>query len=302
MITNLSKVWKQGVKQLWQCDWMGSMDARWSVPTSACRTHEPWMCCLHTLWFTLESLFGLMYSPMVNGILHYRRHPKIFLHTFIFLLNWRWFYVPKDSTNTGNDGARIKIGQNAPHENNLEHNLTTDRLTLGDYFGIGIDSPDLWSAAYREAVENFGGEIDLAILEERNVVQLFRELEDIKKEVTHESAFLRGVQYLHSIWVPLERFKLALDLASPLTNLEPTATTVCGVIRSVTAVSFKNFRCKCQQEIITSKVLTCFYADYYQFWNCWFRLRKANCENVRADKKDIHQVSTTWIFFSSSNL
>jgi hypothetical protein len=49
--------------------------------------------------------------------------------------------------------------------------------------------------------------------------------------------FLRGVAYLRSIQVPLERFKLALDLASPLANLDPAASTVIGVVRSVTAVS-----------------------------------------------------------------
>jgi hypothetical protein len=70
-----------------------------------------------------------------------------------------------------------------------------------------------------------------------NAVQLFNELEDIEKDVTQESIFMRGVAYLRSIQVPLERFKLALDLASPLGNLDPTAATVVGVVKSVTAVS-----------------------------------------------------------------
>lgn len=62
------------------------------------------------------------------------------------------------------------------------------------------------------------------------------ELESIDSETTRKSAFLRGVAYLRSIQVPLERFKLALDLASPLANLDPVASTVIGVVRSVTAV------------------------------------------------------------------
>lgn len=100
-----------------------------------------------------------------------------------------------------------------------------------------VASSDLWSAAYREAVDSLGEDIDVAILKGKNVAQLFRELEEIDMEATQESAFLRGVKYLQSIQVPLQTFKLALDLASPLTSLEPTATTVFSVVRSVTAVS-----------------------------------------------------------------
>ncbi|KAK0368732.1 hypothetical protein CLIM01_13916 [Colletotrichum limetticola] len=70
-----------------------------------------------------------------------------------------------------------------------------------------------------------------------NIAQLFKELERVDKDATDESAFLRGVRYLRSIQVPLERFKLALDLTAPLTALEPTTSTVFGVIRGVTAVA-----------------------------------------------------------------
>jgi len=96
---------------------------------------------------------------------------------------------------------------------------------------------DLWSAAYREAVENLGKDIDVAILKGDSVAELFKHLENMDKDTTQESAFLRGVKYLHSLQVPLERFKLALDLSSPLTSMEPTSI-VFGVVRGVTAVSF----------------------------------------------------------------
>jgi hypothetical protein len=144
--------------------------------------------------------------------------------------------VPRESANTENDEARIQTEQSPLHGNRLEQNLTTDRLTLRGDIGSVIVSSDLWSAAYREAIENLGDEIDIAILNGKNVAQLFKELEEIGKGVTHESAFLRGVRYLRSLQVPLERFKLALDLASPLTSFEPTAATVFGVVGGVTAV------------------------------------------------------------------
>lgn len=96
---------------------------------------------------------------------------------------------------------------------------------------------DLWSKAYREAVQSMGQDVDVAILKGENIAQLFKELEKVDKDATNESIFLRGVRYLNSIQVPLERFKLALDLTAPLTALENTTSTVFGVIRGVAAVS-----------------------------------------------------------------
>lgn len=139
-----------------------------------------------------------------------------------------------ESINNKNEDTQSD--QRTLHLNISERNFTTDQSALRNSVASAIGSSDLWSAAYREAVESFK-EMDIAVLEGQSVAQLFQSLEDIEKEATHESAFSRGVKYLRSIQVPLERFKLALDLASPLANIEPTATTVVGVVRSVTAVS-----------------------------------------------------------------
>jgi hypothetical protein len=51
------------------------------------------------------------------------------------------------------------------------------------------------------------------------------------------------VRYLHSLQVPLDSFKLALDLVTPLTSIEPTAGMVFGIVKGVTAVSllYQNF-------------------------------------------------------------
>lgn len=112
--------------------------------------------------------------------------------------------------------------------------------TTGGFVSDGIASSDIWSAAYREAVDSFGKDIDTAILMGKSAAHLFEELEKIDKDATQESVFLRGVAYLRSIQVPLERFKLALDLASPLTSF-PVAPTGFGVLSSVTAVSVLQF-------------------------------------------------------------
>lgn len=100
-----------------------------------------------------------------------------------------------------------------------------------------VASSDLWSAAFCEAVNSLEKEIDIAILKGRNAAQLFTDLVEIDNDATQESAFLRGLQYLRSIRVPLDTMKLALDLANPLARLDPTATVVVGVVQGVTAVS-----------------------------------------------------------------
>jgi len=96
---------------------------------------------------------------------------------------------------------------------------------------------DIWSSAYREAVDHLGQDINKAILEADNVASLFAQLDKMGKDASQESLFLKGVKYLKSIQVPLERFKLALDLAAPLTSIEPTTAAVFGVVRGATVVS-----------------------------------------------------------------
>ncbi|KAH7175806.1 hypothetical protein EDB81DRAFT_896495 [Dactylonectria macrodidyma] len=144
--------------------------------------------------------------------------------------------IPEEPTSPGDVEAHDRPDRVSLYATHLHKGFTTFRPAAN-----GRDSDvapsDLWSAAYREAVASLGEDIDIAILKGNNVAQLFRDLEEIGVGVTQQSAFLRGVKYLQSIQVPLERFKLALDLASPLTSLEPTATTVFGVVKSVTALA-----------------------------------------------------------------
>lgn len=140
------------------------------------------------------------------------------------------------STTARDDEAQIRNDQSALYASDLEQ-MSIDRSTLNDDIGNVIVTSDLWSAAFREAIDNLEKDIDVAILKGKNVEQLFRDLEEIDKEATQKSTFLRGVKYPHSIQVPLERFKLALDLASPLTSLESIVTTIFSVVKSVTTIS-----------------------------------------------------------------
>jgi hypothetical protein len=150
-------------------------------------------------------------------------------------------HASKESTVTGDNTDQTPTDQGdlltVVDGGGLGQNAVADHSTLGVDIDVVVASSDIWSTAYREAVNNLGKDINGAILKGENVAQLFRQLEEIDKEASQESVFLRGVRYLHSLQVPLERLKLALDLATPLTNIEPTAATVFTVIRSVTAVS-----------------------------------------------------------------
>lgn len=135
--------------------------------------------------------------------------------------------APADSESTEDD-AKIQ---------NIDQTGVTGCSTVGDDSASAAVSPDLWSAAYREAVESLEGDIDIAILKGKGISQLFKELEALDKGSTEESAFRRGVVYLRSLQVPLEKFKLALDLASPLTSADLATGQVFGLVRGVTAVS-----------------------------------------------------------------
>jgi hypothetical protein len=133
------------------------------------------------------------------------------------------------STNVTDDEAQVQ-------SNNIGQGLSNDDLpSIYDIDGVSAPS-DLWSAAYREAVESLGEEIDVAILEGQSVAELFIKLEEIDQNVTQKDTFVRGIGYLHSIQGPLETFKTALDLASPVANIDPTASTIVGIVKSVTEV------------------------------------------------------------------
>lgn len=126
--------------------------------------------------------------------------------------------------------------QTALNTNHSKHSLTINRSTSVDHIDDAV-SRDLWSTAYREAVESLGEDVDISILKGRNVKQRFKELEEIDNDTIQNSVFLRGVKYLRSIQVPLKRFNLAVNLASPLVSLDPTASIVFCIVRGVITVS-----------------------------------------------------------------
>ncbi|UZP36392.1 hypothetical protein NXS19_004208 [Fusarium pseudograminearum] len=77
----------------------------------------------------------------------------------------------------------------------------------------------------------------LPFLRQRASNSYSKKLEGVDKNATEESAFRKGTRYLTPIKVPLEHFKLALDLTAPLTAFEPVTSTVFGVMKGVTAVA-----------------------------------------------------------------
>ncbi|EXV04769.1 hypothetical protein X797_002451 [Metarhizium robertsii] len=133
------------------------------------------------------------------------------------------------------DDGHDQISPVDSHSISISHHTTIDEPSQAV---VDDAAPsDLWSAAYREAVESLGEDIDVAILKGKGIEQLFHQLEELNTELTEQSAFLAGVEYLQRIKVPLEKFKLALDLATPLTDMQPVSAAVFGVVKGVTAIA-----------------------------------------------------------------
>lgn len=99
---------------------------------------------------------------------------------------------------------------------------------------VACSNKDVWSVAYREAVERLDEEKREMVLKGDRVDQLFRQLGDHDAESVEESSFRRGLTKLHQ---PLQNIKLAVDLASPLLGLEPAVATATGAVKSFTIVS-----------------------------------------------------------------
>ena len=106
-------------------------------------------------------------------------------------------------------------------------------------------STDLWSAAYLEALHGFGDEVKSVILKGDRIDTLLTSLKQTNEELAGDSLFWRGLRRLQA---PLKNFKLALDLASPLATIQPTASTAVGVVSCVTAVSnpYSGFSSRCE--------------------------------------------------------
>ena len=109
-----------------------------------------------------------------------------------------------------------------------------DSIAVGGNNTVAYEPTDLWSAAYREAFSSLGEEEKSMISKDESIEKLFMTLEKTNEEFAGDSLFRRGLQRLQS---PLTNIKLALDIASPLAAIEPTASTAVGVVKSVTAVS-----------------------------------------------------------------
>ena len=140
------------------------------------------------------------------------------------------------STDTGSNEARIPTSHTLVRHKSLETSLAESSEYFVDLDSENISS-DIWSMAYREAVKSFDRS-DLPLLEGKNVSQLFKSLEEIESDSTRDSAFTKGLNRLRKLKPALETFQLVLDLATPLASIEPVATTVVGLTKSVTAVSF----------------------------------------------------------------
>ncbi|KAI7552573.1 hypothetical protein KC331_g1796 [Hortaea werneckii] len=98
-------------------------------------------------------------------------------------------------------------------------------------------SADIWTAAFHEAVEKVGEDIDQAIIKGKDAEQLLKELERLDMDSNQRSAFSRGHEFLKTLQVPLQTSKMGLDLASPFTAIEPTTSVVVGLLRAVTAMA-----------------------------------------------------------------
>lgn len=150
--------------------------------------------------------------------------------------------------------------------------MTATGSTIGDETDILVEASDLWSAAYREAVESLCDEIDITSLEGKNVAQLLKDLEDTEKGVTQESTIMRGWKRLRDLEPALQNVKLALDLASPLA-IEPTARTVIGVVSTVTAVSSIHERKDIKSEVLTHDLQRLHLALQMLIWTLHNKLR-----------------------------
>ncbi|TPX15039.1 uncharacterized protein E0L32_004869 [Thyridium curvatum] len=109
--------------------------------------------------------------------------------------------------------------------------LSPTALRFQESFG----SDDIWSAAYREAILTFdSSQRSLLLAGSRET--FFQLMENLQGDVGGGSTLSRGLLHMKG---PLERLNMALDVAKPLTSLEPTQalSTAVGIVQTVIKAS-----------------------------------------------------------------
>ena len=134
-----------------------------------------------------------------------------------------------------NEKTTKKHNRKYPWSDELYLNVNSDTVCKRDMSSYDTQ-PDIWSTAFQRAVHNLEGSIELTILEGSNIRHLFEELENLSNDAVKQSAFLRGLAHLRSAKMPLERLKRLLDIANPVTNIEPRVATAFGVVKSIITV------------------------------------------------------------------
>lgn len=101
----------------------------------------------------------------------------------------------------------------------------------------GSSRHDLWSGAYKEAVQSSEDKVKRLAVTGVRLDDLFKRLEE-ENDRRNESIFNRGLKVLSQ---PLQYLKLSLDIAGPFVDLEPTKAlaTATNVVKSVTTVHIR---------------------------------------------------------------
>ena len=104
------------------------------------------------------------------------------------------FYVSTELVATRDHDAHSQTNQTTTRAKHPEH-TSAHWLPSSKEVGSITGRSGIWSAAYREAINSLGEDLDVAILMGNNATQLFKELEAIDNDASQHSAFLRGVAY-----------------------------------------------------------------------------------------------------------
>lgn len=190
------------------------------------------------------------------------------------------YEVPKQQTAAGVDEAQLDADQDTANPVACMSGLDQETLVTSSIPDVDVElsvvTSDMWTSAYSEALNSLEEDVKAVILQGKTAAELFSELDQLDKTASQESAIMKGVQHLKRLQVPLERLKLALDWATPLTSIEPITATVFGVVKGVTAVS----SCTDTMYPVWLPRLTAS-QDCYCLFNRRCRIRQANRTNAR---------------------
>jgi hypothetical protein len=155
---------------------------------------------------------------------------------------------------THDDTAIVPAVANTPVLSEQSNRDEACRSGIRDF----VVGNDMWNNAFRRACECRSAEEREKLAQTTDIRDLFESLQKEDKEHEEASLFQRGVNMVGPV---LNRLNFLLNLADPVSSIEPSASSALAIVKMVTAVSVPSTTLAYLCEMVTTLLIYAYLSD-----------------------------------------